>query len=345
MKVGILTHPQYINYGGILQCFALSTYLKIMGHEPIVIRRGPNQSNIIKRLARSILKKIGIKRYNQVVIDRTANVRSFVEQNINRTSVYNSNSMMKRVCSQYQLGAVLVGSDQVWRRDFAINYGMNYFLDFVPNHVIKSSYAASFGLNTWDYTNEESKQIKALLQSYKGISVREKEAVDLCKEHLNVKAELLIDPTMLLDDTIYGKYSSDRIIQQKYAFVYWLGNINDILKEITEYEALGYKVKLITLRGDHVVDSIEDWLSYIKFADIILTDSFHGCVFSMIFHKQFVAYCNQSGGYGRIQSLFESMGIPEKLQNPKMSVDYSLVNHHMETLRTKAKNYLGKVLQ
>ena len=94
-----------------------------------------------------------------------------------------------------------------------------------------------------------------------------------------------------------------------------------------------------------MVDSVEDWLSYIKYADIVLTDSFHGCVFSMLFHKQFVAYCNKSGGYGRIQSLFESMGISDKLENPKMNVDYTIVDNQMEALRAKANNYLQKILQ
>ena len=150
---------------------------------------------------------------------------------------------------------------------------------------------------------------------------------------------------MLLNDSIYGKYSSDRIIQDKYVFVYWLGDLNDISKYVSEYESLGYKVKVITLRGNHVVDSVEDWLSYIKYADIVLTDSFHGCVFSMLFHKQFVAYCNKSGGYGRIQSLFESMGISDKLENPKMNVDYTIVDNQMEALRAKANNYLQKILQ
>ena len=345
MKVGILTHQQHINYGGILQCFALSTYLKLLGHEPLVIRRVPNKSNIIKRILRSFLKQLGLKHFNQVLPDRAANVRSFVEENLNRTAVIDSHSLMNKVCNQYQLEAVLVGSDQVWRRDFAINFGFDYFLDFVPSNVIKASYAASFGLNTWDYTNDESKIIKRLLQEFRGISVREKEAVGLCKSHLEMDAELLIDPTMLLNDSIYGKYSSDRIIQDKYVFVYWLGDLNDISKYVSEYESLGYKVKVITLRGNHVVDSVEDWLSYIKYADIVLTDSFHGCVFSMLFHKQFVAYCNKSGGYGRIQSLFESMGISDKLENPKMNVDYTIVDNQMEALRAKANNYLQKILQ
>ena len=345
MKVGILTHQQHINYGGILQCFALSTYLKLLGHEPLVIRRVPNKSNIIKRILRSFLKQLGLKHFNQVLPDRAANVRSFVEENLNRTAVIDSHSLMNKVCNQYQLEAVLVGSDQVWRRDFAINFGFDYFLDFVPSNVIKASYAASFGLNTWDYTNDESKIIKRLLQEFRGISVREKEAVGLCKSHLEMDAELLIDPTMLLNDSIYGKYSSDRIIQDKYVFVYWLGDLNDISKYVSEYESLGYKVKVITLRGNHVLDSVEDWLSYIKYADIVLTDSFHGCVFSMLFHKQFVAYCNKSGGYGRIQSLFESMGISDKLENPKMNVDYTIVDNQMEALRAKANNYLQKILQ
>ena len=240
MRIGILTHPQHANYGGILQCYALSEYLKKLGYTPFVIKRGNNRPFLLKRWIVSLLRFLRIPRYNHPnKVDRTLNMRPFVKQYLNLTHPVYNDKQIRELCYEYGLTAVIVGSDQVWRRSFALNYGYNYFLDFVPPHIIKASYAASFGLDVWDYTKEETQHLKRLINEFTFISVREESAVSLCAENLDVNAEWVLDPTLLLTMDDYNKITSPRLIDDKYVFVYWLGDKTIIQKDVEKYKTDG----------------------------------------------------------------------------------------------------------
>lgn len=344
MKIGILTHPQHANYGGILQCYALFEFLIKIGHEPIVLRREPNRQPFIKRWIILLLRILRVPRYsNRNNVDRTLNMRPFVEKHLRRTKPVYNNKQIKNLCHEYELNAVIVGSDQVWRRDFALNYGYNYFLDFVAPHVIKVSYAASFGLDVWDYTKEETQQLKRLINEFTLISVREESAVKLCAENLDVNAEWVLDPTLLLTMDDYNKITSPRLIDDKYIFVYWLGDKTIIQKDIERYKTDGYTIKNINLKEEKIQDSIEDWLSYIKYADFVITDSFHGVVFSLLFRKKFFMHKNDSGGNGRLESLIKKLKIsPEQLHSDK-ALDYMSIEERINKLREKSKEFLLKL--
>lgn len=344
MKIGILTHPQHSNYGGILQCYALSEYLKKLGHEPVVIRREPNKSIFLKRWILILLKGFRIPRYYRPNrIDRTVNIRSFVEQNLNRTHPIYSDKHMSRICKEYNLDVVIVGSDQVWRRSFAKEYGYNYFLDFVPDNVVKLSYAASFGICDWQYTLEESEKICSLIQRFKSVSVREEEAVSLCNSKMHVDAEWVIDPTLLLTLQDYSLIMSDRKINEKYVFVYWLGDKSLIKDEVEKYNIRGYKIVELNLREECEQVSVQDWLSYIKYADRIITDSFHGVVFSILFEKRFSIYKNESGGVGRLFSLMKLLGLSYSIDIDQ-ELDYAVLSEKLESLREKSRIYLTRSL-
>ena len=250
MKIGILTHPQGSNYGGILQCYALCTYLKKLGHEPIVIQRVADKSFFLWSIVRNILKTLHFPRYyHPDEIDRMANIRPFIQKHLARTEPVNSQNKMKKVCKKYGLDAVIVGSDQVWRHDYAMKYGFNYFLDFVPDDVVKASYAASFGLSDWQYTHRETEIIKQLLERFKGISVREEDAVSLIKDNTGKNALQLIDPTMLLKQEDYDNITNHRLVKEKYVFVYWLGDKNLIASAIERYKTEGYTIVNISSFG------------------------------------------------------------------------------------------------
>lgn len=344
MKIGILTHPQHSNYGGILQCYALSEYLKTLGHEPIVIRREHNRPIFVKRWILALLRGLRIPRYYRPnKIDRTINIRPFVEQYLNRTYPISSDKQMLRVCKEYNFDAVIVGSDQVWRRSFAKKYGYNYFLDFVPEDIVKLSYAASFGISDWEYTPEESKNICNLMQRFVSVSVREEDAVSLCKTNMSVNAEWVIDPTLLLTCKDYSLITSNRKINEKYVFVYWLGDKSLIKDEVEKYNIRGYKVVELNLRDECEQVSVQDWLSYIRYADKIITDSFHGVVFSILFEKSFYIYKNESGGVGRLFSLMKLLGLSDSIDT-EQELDYTVLSEKLENLREKSRIYLTRSL-
>ena len=341
MRIGILTHPQSVNYGGILQCYALYTYLRKIGYEPIVIHREADRSFFFFFFARSFLIAIHFPRYyTPNKVDRSINLRPFIEKYLERTKPIRSQSQIRRICKDYQLNAVIVGSDQVWRKSFALKFGYNYFLDFVPEDIKKMSYAASLGLSEWEYDLEETAAIKQLLASFSGISVREKDAVSLLKNNAGVDAIQHIDPTLLLSADDYSKIASKKLLEESYVFVYWLGAKEQIFERIRILEEEGKKVVSLFLRDNQEQISIEDWLSYIKNADLIITDSFHGCVFSILFKRKFEVFKNDSGGNGRIPSLLNLLEI-----NNTFTVDYLQVKNRIDKLRESATNYLFEKLQ
>jgi len=334
MKIGILTHPQGINYGGILQCYALCVFLRRLGHEPIVIQRVSPKSFFLIEWARSILKALHHPRYyNPEAELKSINITPFVVQNLERTYKISSNCSIKRAVKKYGFEAILVGSDQVWRKSFALNFGYNYFLDFAPDRVIKFSYAASFGLEDWQYDQKQSQMIKNYLSNFKGISVREKSAIDMIYQNIGIEAVQHLDPTMLLVSQEYESIASPRLYKEKYVFVYWLGDRSTIIKEIDEYKIKGYRIVETYLRDKVVLPSIENWLSLIKYADVVLTDSFHGAVFSIIFHRQLKLFPNISGGLGRVASLFDMLEIKPEEPYDFLRIDDKLLYYRLEALK------------
>ena len=311
MRVGILTHPQSVNYGGILQCYALFTYLRKIGHEPVVIQREADRSFFLWELARSFLRAIHFPRYyTPNKVDRSINIRPFIEKYLERTKLIRSQSQMRRVCGDYQLNAVIVGSDQVWRKSFALKFGYNYFLDFVQEGIKRMSYAASFGLSEWEYDLKETATIKPLLSSFSGISVREKEAVSLLKTNAGVDAIQHIDPTLLLSADDYSKIASKKLLKESYVFVYWLGAKEQIFDRIRILEEGGKKVVSLFLRDNQE------------------------------FERKFEVFNNDSGGNDRISSLLNLLEI-----NNTSAVDYLQVKNTIDKLRKSATNYLFEKLQ
>ena len=344
MKIGILTLPLVDNYGGVLQAYALSTYMKSIGHEPIELNRVANLQPLWKRVAHSFLDSILPGVTSAATAARhTRNIRAFIDTHIRHTEPIVSHSMMKDVFLREKCEALVIGSDQVWRAEYAMKYGYEYFGDFVPSGVRKIAYAASFGLSEWAYTQSQTEQIINYLKQFDAISVREKNAVSLCRDHLGMEAQHVLDPTMLLSADDYDRIASPRLIDEDYIFVYWLGERKTMLSVADEINKV-YRLKIVAvnLRDRNVKISIEDWLSYIKHASLVVTDSFHGCVFSVLYHRQFRIYMNQSGGTGRLSSLFEQLGLSAEMVNTD-TIDYGLVDAALTRERQTSTSFLSTV--
>lgn len=341
IRVGILTHPLANNYGGILQCYALNKVLNRMGCQTIVINRGLNDS-AFKKIARRILRFLRVQRYCTIQnkIDGDNPLKRFIANTFQRTVLYDSNFKIKKVCQKYKFDAVIVGSDQVWRSDFAMKYGYNYFLDFVPSNVVKFSYAASFALDGWLYTSKQTRRIKKLLSTFKGISVRELDAVQLCKKNLGLDAEYLLDPTLLLEQSDYSEICSPRLYPGRYVFIYWLGNPQDLRDADVGFDSKGIKTFKICLRDGDGIPSLGDWLSLIKFADEVYTDSFHGTVFSIIYHKK-ISVCSSMLSDSRINSILNFVG---KSDGKIEESDYRKIDKLISIKKQESENYLKRML-
>ena len=329
MKIGIITLPLHTNYGGILQAYALQTVLERMGHqvdileEPLVYKHA-SLNRYIRRILkkcvgkRSIINYEGFMRKWQPRV--AANINQFINTYIHRRIVKFDS------LSDGEYDAFVVGSDQVWRPSYN-HHIKNAFLGFAENwkNVKRIAYAASFGVDNWEFTEEQTAECKKLIQQFDFVCVREDTAVNLCKEQLGIVATHVLDPTMLLSVDNYQKLIGELKISDKpYLFSYLLDESEEkinILKDICN--KLNLPIRKIKLENDIskipmsrlkslIYPSIQEWLASFAQADFVVTDSFHGTAFSIIFNKPFVVLPNKGRGVSRFESLLKTVGLLHK---------------------------------
>lgn len=344
MKIGIVTQPLSRNYGGILQNYALQQTLIKLGHTPYTFDLEISYTWRIWAISTivNIIKRIIGRPYKSpqtvyAVRSQEKILRSFVEKNIAiikpRVKCLTDNSISKN-----NLDAIIVGSDQVWRPKY--NYCIeDMYLDFAKLLDIKRiAYAASFGTDEWEYTKKQTIVCKSLVQIFDAISVREKSGVDLCKKHFGVDATYLLDPTLLLTMEEYKQLLTHiPESKSKYLFAYMFEQTDEKIKYVTRYaESLGLEV---VIKGAEEKlseeDSVENWLANFRDAKYVITDSFHGSVFSIIFNKPFVALGNKVRGMTRFYSLFELFGLENCLVD--MSENEFVTDHNIEWTKVNAK--------
>ena len=311
-KIGILTQHLLNNYGGLLQNFALQQCLKKIGHEVKTIDYLRTMNCIpLDRCLLSWAKTLLLffipgKRRRFVRCSykgfRPCWADEFVSKWINTTSK----------CYKYKASMlgnfdiVIVGSDQVWRPKY--NYRIqDMFLEFARNLPIKRiAYAASFGVDEWEYTLRQTKVCSALAKKFNAISVREETGVNLCKEHLGVDATWVLDPTLLLDKEDYCEVCKDvPIIKDRFLAAYVLDK-NEAVRVQCESIAAERNLSLKFFEASTNASlSVSEWLAMFRDAAYVVTDSFHGTVFSIIFGKEFKCLYNESRGSARFDSLLK----------------------------------------
>lgn len=368
-KIAILTQPLKYNYGGIIQNYALQTVLSNLGHETITINRiednpHPKIKVLASRFKNLILRSI-IPSKRKSYLSRKkigSNNQRFIERYIHMSPELDATVTLSKYVKNKKFDAIVVGSDQVWRPKYSPNI-YNFYLDFLKksNIEIKLAYAASFGTEEWEYTADETKLCCALIQQFNAVSVREYSGIQLCNTYLNRNDVVhVLDPTFLLDAEDYNQI----INQPKKAmglFTYVLDAsdenqlfINNCAKKlnlkITKNQA---KLKPINVQidrlEDYIIPPLETWLQGFRDADFVITDSFHGTVFSIINKKPFLAIVNQSRGASRFESILEQLGLQDRLvynennydiSKLKQEIDYELVHSKLKHLKTTSLNFL-----
>lgn len=375
MKIGILTQPLHNNYGGILQAYALQKILVDNGHDVIIINRGSSWLKGIKRYF-SVIKRLTIK----VLFDNRTIVRiwptieelkvinkhtnEFIEKNIKSTKYISNNYKLKKVIEDYKFEAYIVGSDQVWRVGLSPNI-YNYFLDFVfsKSCIKRISYAASFGIDRWEYSKFQTLKCRKLIRKFDFVSVREDSGVLLCDKYFGVSVEHVVDPTMLLNVQNYIDISKGNIVHKNKGdlFIYILDSSAkkvDLVNKVSLRNNLipftvspNKKFEQVGSKGicECEYPTVSAWITGFIDAEFVITDSFHGTVFSIIFNKQFLTISNASRGNSRIISLLKLFNLESRLiLESEISnidllddvIDFSEVNKTLEILRNKSLEYL-----
>lgn len=369
MKIGILTLPLHTNYGGILQAYALQTVLERMGHEVVVIGK-PNQAKLPlwkmplsypKRiLEKYILGKKDIRIFHEQWFNQTypivsKNTQPFIDKYIHYTTPSNLS-----VLDSNQFNAIVVGSDQIWRPKYYPQIA-NAYLAFAEKWKIKRiAYAASFGTDKWEYTSSQTDACKKLAQIFNGISVRESSGINLCKQYLSTNAQHVLDPTMLLNKEDYIKLFEEAKTPKSSGnmLVYVLDEtpektalINKISKEkgLTPFRVNSQIENPHAPLENRIQPPVEQWLRGFYDAEFVVTDSFHACVFSILFGKPFIVYGNESRGLSRFESLLHLFSLEDRLATnnnniPLSDIDWNNVKKRLAYLREDSQDFLKKYL-
>ena len=333
MRIGILTLPLHTNYGGILQAYALQTVLERMGHEVCLIekKRKPFRLPLWKAplvYGKRVLKNLAGHPYPIFYEQKVNREEPITRQN---TDQFINRYIKRRIVDDFSelkesdFDAIVVGSDQIWRPKYFNGNIEDAYLKFAEGWNIKRiAYAASFGTDEWEYTAAQTKECARLLKQFDAVSVREASGVDLCRKHFGVEARHVLDPTMLLSAEDYIRLfeaagtpqSTGRllcyILDETPEKTAW---INQIAKErnLVPFR-INSKVEDRTAPiAERIQPPVEQWLRGFHDAEFVVTDSFHACVFSILFHKPFIVMGNKGRGLSRFTSLLGTFGLEDRL--------------------------------
>ena len=371
MKIAILTWFHYRNYGTALQVSALYNYLTNAGHKVDVIDYIPSDvrkktiqnfqiSEVVERHKK---KNISFQNYSgKPFCDESKNrlYQEYLDERISLTEKCATKSDFENLNSDYD--AFICGSDQIWSPSC---FDPHYFLDFVYNTEKMIAYAPSIGLTEIDDRFIE-KQMRDLIGRFYYLSVRESSGKDIIKALTGKQAEVVVDPTLLLNSLDWDKYCATTIdTSDNYLLVYFLGNNINHWKSVYKFaEKKKLEVRIIPvfekdlLRDGCINDPVgpKEFVSLIRNAQYICTDSFHGSLFSIIFHKQFTAIerfeqGNPINQNARLIDLFNRIQINKSLVRYNTSeiqdevIDYSIVDEKASVFIASSKIYLDRALK
>ena len=289
-------------------------------------------------------------------------IRRFVKENIHLTKPLRSSGELAKWVERSGFDCIVVGSDQVWREIYSPDIE-DYFLGFLPedDKRLKITYAASFGTADSPISEAHLPNCVRLAKHFDALSVREESGAKILKETFGLESRVVLDPTLLLSA---GQYRFPVERNRAGGVVSYIldetddkdGIVSQVAKNLGAKET---KVRISTRSADVgtlLKPSVEEWLASFASADFVVTDSFHGCVFSIINHKPFIAIANKDRGLERFTTLLGSFGLMDRLIfdskefEKKRSlllqpIDYESVNAKMQELMQESLEYLTSSLK
>ena len=377
MKIAIVTLPLHTNYGGLLQAYALKTLLEEMGHEVTVLDLAgkvffPKPSKalfvymkraLIKALkgnaAPEVFREFRLKSEYPVI---SSCISEFTDKYI-RPRVLNSYSELKE--SDYE--AFVVGSDQVWRPEY-FRPVQEAFLRFAADWDVKRvAYAASFGTDELEYEYTLLEECSGLLAKFDAVSVRELSGVKMCDEWFDCEhAVHVLDPVMMLPVADYEAIACKEMEKSpKGGVLTYILDKSDVKTAVAGFvsRATGMEIHDVSVYPkestipleQRIVPSMEKWLSAFLNASFVVTDSFHGCVLSIMFHKPFLVVGNKARGMSRIDSLLGLFSLEHRLvdgidpdddgEGWLMELDWKHVDAVLSQYQESSRDFLASVLK
>lgn len=352
-KVGIITFHLAVNYGAVLQCYALQSFLKQAGYDVKVIDYHPD----FRKRRESIVNRVSLLDYARKVyvfardyfpsrIRWTVAFSSFVKRQLMTTSKCSADTIPS------EFDSYVIGSDQLW--NFSITGGPHpvFFAEFPfkkeDRHYI--SYAVSMEVTNVNASDEE--QAMRFLENFDAISVREQNAIDFLCGKTDKTIYKTIDPTLLVDRSVWDSFAITPKRSQKYVLLYQVRQNGHARKVAEELAAQRGAIVVEIASGLNKSDensikhvSPESFVGWFKEADCVVTTSFHGTAFSLIFQKPFYAINLGDGWDNRVGSLLKNVGLESRsIQLGRIptfeDIDYDLVENKISVLRKESADFL-----
>lgn len=366
-KVGIINFHCADNFGAVLQALALQQTIEMLGYNAEIINFRPeyilNQTKTISNINslikaykfHSILKKIviGSIKYKSEK-QRIKRFTSFRERYLNLTNKeYFISEDLINDCPTFDY--YITGSDQVWNPTFKRNIGDSYFLDFVPNGPSKISYAASIAEKVEDNLIDDYKK---LIGRFDYISIREKSSLEFINSISEKEVEVTLDPTLLLEKEKWRHVTKEPGVKEKYLLVYDLEKNDELIYLANKISRkTGFKIISYSKSKEFInpIDCFkykgpDEFLGYFENAELILTNSYHGTIFSIIFLKIFYTVPHKTRGT-RMTDLLEELNLSNRviheaddLEEINNNIDYKRVHKILQMKRKQSIDYLVRAL-
>ncbi len=369
MKAGIITFASAHNYGALLQAYASQKYLNNLGIDAEIINYRPDAiDNVYKlyrtkkskylpiRIVRKIKAIVDTNTKNKWKIEKYNNFESFINNTLKTTRPYDTLGQIQNSYPDYDI--LIAGSDQIWNTDLTKKFQNAYFLDFGKKDAIRIAYAASLGRSDIDRRYEEF--YRRYLKNFDYISVREQSMLPIFQELTDKKIEKTVDPTLLLDKKDFDDLKKEsRFAGKDYIYAHFIGKEEKVVEIADKLsEDLGcpvlHNLADSTFENElecHYNERVEQIISMVENARIIVSNSFHLTVLALIYRKPFITVPHKKRPE-RMKNLLEMVGLENHLIEDvrimpaleTLEIDYDGVHKKLKEERKSSVEFLNKVL-
>ncbi len=368
-KVGIITFHASYNCGSMLQAYALQKFLQKNGYEPEMIdfsSEGQRRLYSIyakRKTLKNLVRNSIFFMHKKRIVNNFSRYENFKQTHFNLTE-YNT-AVGDEIIDRYD--AVIAGADQIWNVTIS-DYDDAYFLNWVKN-AKRIAYAPSFGARNPKEFSDNPEKISEFLKSFDNLSIREYNGQKWIKELTDTEAKVVLDPTLIVEPEDYSEITSDKLkLPKEYIFYYspsFSKNINLLVKKISKkyslpviaFNAKSFYTKGMNFKGFKLPD-FEDptaYLQLMKNASMVITTSFHGCIFSTVFKRNFWVVKN-GGMFGtddRVLTLLKQLAIEDRMIQIEFdddfdylkTADYSRYEINLSQIKKESQKYLLSALE
>jgi hypothetical protein len=342
--IAILTFHCANSYGAVLQTYALCTYLRKKSYKVRIINlRPPAITGVSVFRPGSLVSAIFFNYFERKHFKFFPCIYRKVHELNKKPPIAD---------------CYIVGSDQVWNPEITKEYQLHYFFDFVPEGKRLISYAASFGKDTFEKDVKHKNKIRELLKKFHAISIRESSGVKICKNLIDIDVEETVDPTLIISD--YSEITGS-VKEEKHIVCFKLNKDNGFYEMVRIIgDKLNMPVKILdssrSVQGVKAIPkpTVKRWLKTLKSAAFVVTDSFHGVAFSIIFKKNFIVVPANILRFTRIKNILSHLSLEDRIfysydeiiddERWQKDIDFTKVFFKLEKLRTTSTKFLNQAL-